>query len=145
MNSLPTSTVVAVIGAGTMGAGIAQVAAAAGHSVLLYDAQEGATGKGIQAITVGLQKRVSSGKMSELDYAMTKRLAIAVGEQACESAVREVAGFSQAIGLQVSRIRDVPGLVVARTVAMIVNEAADAANHGVCSLTDVDIAMKVGG
>ncbi len=79
-----------------------------------------------------------------LDYARAKRVAIAVSELASESAVIEVAGLFQALGLQVSRIRDVPGLVVARTVAMIVNEAADAVNQGVCSPTDVDIAMKVG-
>ena len=36
------SVPVAVIGAGTMGAGIAQVAAAAGHRVLLYDAEPAA-------------------------------------------------------------------------------------------------------
>ena len=35
-------TPVLVVGAGIMGAGIAQVAAQAGHAVLLFDAREGA-------------------------------------------------------------------------------------------------------
>ena len=35
-------TPVFVVGAGIMGAGIAQVAARAGHAVLLFDAREGA-------------------------------------------------------------------------------------------------------
>ena len=34
--------VVGIVGAGTMGAGIAEVAAAAGHPVLLFDAVPGA-------------------------------------------------------------------------------------------------------
>ena len=42
MPALAPSVPVAVIGAGTMGAGIAQVAAAAGHVVLLYDAEPSA-------------------------------------------------------------------------------------------------------
>jgi 3-hydroxybutyryl-CoA dehydrogenase len=41
-----TNSVIGVIGAGTMGAGIAQVAAQAGHPVLLFDAAEGAAARG---------------------------------------------------------------------------------------------------
>ncbi len=40
--ALPREAVVAVIGAGAMGAGIAQIAAQAGHRVLLFDARTGA-------------------------------------------------------------------------------------------------------
>ena len=39
MTALARESVIGVIGAGVMGAGIAQVAAAAGHTVLLLDAQ----------------------------------------------------------------------------------------------------------
>ena len=42
MAALSTDVPFAVVGAGTMGAGIAQVAAAAGHPVLLCDAVPGA-------------------------------------------------------------------------------------------------------
>lgn len=42
MNALPTSTAIAVIGSGAMGAGIAEVAAAAGHAVKLFDNRPGA-------------------------------------------------------------------------------------------------------
>ena len=38
---------VAVVGAGTMGAGIAQVAAVAGHPVIVYDAAEGAAARAV--------------------------------------------------------------------------------------------------
>ena len=46
---LPRDVSIAVIGAGTMGSGIALVAATAGHSVLLYDAAPGAAAAGCQA------------------------------------------------------------------------------------------------
>lgn len=64
MTSLPTSATVAVIGAGTMGAGIAQVAASAGHPVLLYDVAVGAVAKGIAGTKAGLDKLVERQKMS---------------------------------------------------------------------------------
>ena len=41
-------------------------------------------------------------------------------------------------------IDDAPGLVVMRTVAMLANEAADAAMQGVASAADIDIAMTKG-
>lgn len=62
-DSLPTSTIVAVMGAGTMGAGIAQVAAQAGHPVLLFDAAEGASDKAIDRIAKGLAGLVERGKL----------------------------------------------------------------------------------
>ena len=65
MNALETSTTIAVIGAGTMGAGVAQVAAAAGHPVLLYDAAEDAARKGIDNTARGLDRLIQRGRMNE--------------------------------------------------------------------------------
>jgi len=48
------------------------------------------------------------------------------------------------LGFAPQRIEDVPGLVVARSVAMLVNEAADAVQQGVCSEPGADLAMKLG-
>lgn len=42
------------------------------------------------------------------------------------------------------KIADAPGLVVARTIAMLINEAADAVQQGVCSEADADTAMQLG-
>jgi len=53
MSCLSRTDIVAVIGAGAMGAGIAQVAAQAGHQVLLFDAKEGAAEKGREGVLVG--------------------------------------------------------------------------------------------
>ena len=49
-----------------------------------------------------------------------------------------------ACGWQVKVLRDVPGLIVARTVTMLINEAADAVWQGVCDEASVDQAMRLG-
>lgn len=64
---LPASAPVGVIGAGTMGAGIAQVAAQAGHPVLLFDALDGAAQKGKDGIAKVLSRQVEKGKMTQAD------------------------------------------------------------------------------
>ena len=57
--------IVAIIGAGTMGAGIAQVAASAGHSVVMYDQETDAFDRAIEAITLSLNRRIERGRLSE--------------------------------------------------------------------------------
>ncbi|MBV8044901.1 3-hydroxyacyl-CoA dehydrogenase PaaH [Pluralibacter sp.] len=54
---------VAVIGSGTMGAGIAEVAAAAGHQVLLHDISADALSRAITAMRQRLEARVARGKL----------------------------------------------------------------------------------
>jgi len=53
-------------------------------------------------------------------------------------------GLCQAAGVEVSVIGDVAGGVVARTVAMLVDEAVDLVARGEASATDVDVAMLLG-
>ncbi len=48
------------------------------------------------------------------------------------------------LGLTPRAVADVPGLVVARTLAMLINEAADAVQQGVCDPAGADAAMKLG-
>ncbi len=64
MQALGKEQVIGVIGAGTMGAGIAQVAAKAGHRVCLYDQNEAAVSNGIAGLRNGLQKLVDRGRMT---------------------------------------------------------------------------------
>ena len=54
---------IGVVGAGIMGAGIAQVAAQAGHEVLLLDARDGAAEAAIAQITKALTGLVTKGRM----------------------------------------------------------------------------------
>ena len=63
--ALDTQTSIAVIGAGAMGSGIAQVAAQAGHRVYLHDQREGAAQNGRDSIAKQLQRRVDKGKMEQ--------------------------------------------------------------------------------
>lgn len=74
VSPLDISTQVAVIGAGTMGAGIAQVAAAYGHPVVLFDMNQAAIERGIVQIRSGLERQVTRGKMSQeaVDALMAK-------------------------------------------------------------------------
>tara|TARA_R110000823_G_scaffold314989_1_gene445223 strand:+ start:1478 stop:2998 length:1521 start_codon:yes stop_codon:yes gene_type:complete len=65
MQPLATNIPVAVIGAGAMGSGIAQVAAQAGHQVFLLDQREGAAEAGRQSVAKQLQRRVDKGKMEQ--------------------------------------------------------------------------------
>ncbi|MFG1285068.1 3-hydroxyacyl-CoA dehydrogenase [Xanthobacter autotrophicus] len=60
--SLPWS--VAVVGAGAMGRGIAQVAAQAGLSVRLHDACAGRAGEAVIAIRAEMEQRAAAGKLS---------------------------------------------------------------------------------
>lgn len=66
MKVLATHTLVGIVGAGSMGAGIAQVAAAAGHTVLLFDVAPNAAETAIAKIGNTLAKRVANNKMNTL-------------------------------------------------------------------------------
>ncbi|QVM89029.1 3-hydroxyacyl-CoA dehydrogenase PaaC [Pseudomonas entomophila] len=63
MTALDCNAHVAVIGAGAMGAGIAQVAAQAGHSVHLYDNRPGAAAEAVRGIDRQLGRLVEKGKL----------------------------------------------------------------------------------
>jgi len=63
MSALDRNTQVAVIGAGAMGAGIAQVAAQAGHPVKLYDNRPGAAAQAVAGIDRQLARLVEKGKL----------------------------------------------------------------------------------
>jgi len=90
------SAPVAVVGAGTMGAGIAQVAAVAGHPVILYDAVEGVAGRAVTAIRDRVARLVDKGR---LQGPVDLRLQVAadLGELAQARCVIEAAAEDLAI------------------------------------------------
>jgi 3-hydroxyacyl-CoA dehydrogenase len=185
--SLEKGSTVGVIGSGAMGSGIAQVAAAAGHVVRLFDTRPGAAKSAIADIGKIYARLVEKGRMTEHDaHAAHARLepvanlhevndAALIVEAIVESldvkrmlftelesivsddcimatntssisvtAIGAPLRLFQAAGFAVTRLDDVPGMAVMRTVAMLANEAADAVNQGVCSAQAVDIAMQKG-
>jgi 3-hydroxybutyryl-CoA dehydrogenase len=72
------------------------------------------------------------------------RVSIAASPGARPETLAQAIGLLQAAGLAVSLVDDMPGLVVARTVSMLVNEAADVVHRGEASAADVDTAMRLG-
>ena len=71
-------------------------------------------------------------------------LAYSVNGSASAAWQAEAPAWLAALGFTPLAVSDSPGLVVARTVAMLVNEAADAVQQGVCSEAGADAAMKLG-
>jgi 3-hydroxybutyryl-CoA dehydrogenase len=71
-------------------------------------------------------------------------LAFAVAPHASESWRAQADAWLAALGFAPLPLADAPGLAVARTVAMLINEAADAVQQGVCSEAGADAAMKLG-
>ena len=71
-------------------------------------------------------------------------LAFAVASGASETFASQAAGVLAAAGWHPLRVGDAAGLVVARTISMLVNEGADAVLQGVCNPEGADAAMKLG-
>ncbi|MEQ1500784.1 MAG: 3-hydroxybutyryl-CoA dehydrogenase [Myxococcota bacterium] len=65
-------TRIGVVGAGQMGNGIAQVAAAAGYAVVLQDVNAGALQKGLATIEKNLGRMVEKGKLAAADAAAAR-------------------------------------------------------------------------
>ncbi len=79
-----------------------------------------------------------------LDYRAATRIVLAPADSAAPEDMDEAIGLFQALGKRVSVIDDVPGMIVARTVAMIADFALDAVARGVAGPEDVDMAMRLG-
>ncbi len=65
--NLDSIKTIAVLGAGTMGNGIAHVFARAGYSVILRDVQEGFLARGMETIGKNLDREVKKGKLAEAE------------------------------------------------------------------------------
>jgi 3-hydroxybutyryl-CoA dehydrogenase len=79
-----------------------------------------------------------------LDFVATPRIAVAAAENSVPAALAAACGFFQSLGKSVSVLKDIPGLIVLRTVAMLANEAAEAVLQGVAAPEAIDTAMRKG-
>ncbi|MFJ6665724.1 MULTISPECIES: 3-hydroxyacyl-CoA dehydrogenase [unclassified Streptomyces] len=79
-----------------------------------------------------------------LDYRKATRIALSASQDTAQATLAEAIGLFQALGKDVSVIGDVPGMIVARTVARIIDLAHDAVAKGVATEEDVDTAMRLG-
>ncbi|MDJ0778792.1 MAG: 3-hydroxyacyl-CoA dehydrogenase [Gammaproteobacteria bacterium] len=71
-------------------------------------------------------------------------LAWSHAERASANWVEQAPRWLALFGFAPQQVEDTPGLVVARTLAMLINEAADAVQQGVCSEVDANRAMCLG-
>ncbi|MFD5656439.1 3-hydroxyacyl-CoA dehydrogenase [Streptomyces hirsutus] len=78
------------------------------------------------------------------DYRGATRIALSHSQDTSARTVAEATGLFQALGKKVSVIGDVPGMIVARTVARIIDLAHDAVAKGVATEQDIDTAMRLG-
>ncbi len=115
MNGIRSIT---VIGSGTMGHGIAQVAASAGYDVRLHDVSEAAIEKGLAAVRANLDKGVAKAKVSEeLRRTTLERLQAAPDlKQAAAASDLIVEAVPESMELKRSIFSGVDGLAPAHTI-----------------------------
>lgn len=131
MEGLSDDAVIGVIGAGTMGMGIAQVAAQAGHRVRLYDAVEGTAASAIGRIGDQLAKRVRKGKLDESRRSATLArlepvtdLAGLAGCRLVVEAIVEDLSVKQSVFREVEELCDEDVLLATNTSSLSVTEIA---------------------
>ena len=127
----PTIETIAVIGAGTMGHGIAQVAAVAGFRVLLNDVDREALGRGVRAIEANLAKGIQLGKLTEderdralqLVHGTTRLEECAVADLIIEAAPEKL-DLKQNILQQLETVSDHPFIFASNTSSLSITEIA---------------------
>ena len=97
MSGIGRSAPVAVVGAGTMGAGIAHVAAVAGHPVIVYDAAEGAAGRAVAAVRDRVARLVAKGRLDLDPSGLRLTVAADLGELAPAECVIEAVAEDLAV------------------------------------------------
>jgi 3-hydroxybutyryl-CoA dehydrogenase len=78
------------------------------------------------------------------DPSTCARVALMAPRDLAPAVLDAAVGLCQAAGAAVSVIGDVAGGIVARTVALLVDEAVDLVARGEATATDVDVAMLLG-
>lgn len=71
-------------------------------------------------------------------------IAVAFSPRMSEASRQTVVAVLHQAGLEAIVLRDAPGLIVTRTLVMLINEACDAVWQGVCTESAADLAMKLG-
>jgi len=135
MSGISKDVLVGIVGAGTMGMGIAQVAAAAGHGVRLYDAADGGAERGLQRLSEDLAALVGKGKL---------------GEEAAGNLLARIVPVSDLADLAPSKFvveavveqLDIKQKLFAALEAIVGNRAVLATNTSSISITAIGSALK---
>ncbi len=126
---------VGVIGAGTMGNGIAQVCAAAGLSVAMLDVSEAAVGRGLKTIAGSLDRLVRKGTLDEAGkQAVLGRIAGTTRYEDLRSADLVIEAATERLDLKLSILKQLESLVAEETVI--------ATNTSSISITELAAALN---
>jgi len=121
---------IAVLGAGTMGHGIAQVAAAAGYAVIMRDPSSEALARGLQSIERNLAKAIQLKKISEQDRDETlQRISRATRLEEISHADLVIEAAPESLELKQALLRE--------TEAVIRGECVFATNTSSLSISEV--------
>jgi 3-hydroxybutyryl-CoA dehydrogenase len=108
---------IVVVGAGTMGAGIAQSAALAGMSVVMLDVREDALSRGKQTIEHDLERRVKRGRLSPSESReVLGRISTTTSLEACAGASLVVEAVVEDMEVKKKVFADLEGVVGSETV-----------------------------
>ncbi|EKT4483274.1 3-hydroxybutyryl-CoA dehydrogenase [Pseudomonas putida] len=127
---------IAVIGAGTMGNGIAQVCAVAGYQVLLVDVSDAALERGMATLSKNLERQVSKGTLDADKAAAAKTrirtstdYALLSGAQLVIEAATESLQLKQRILQQVAANVSADCLIATNTSSLSVTQLAASIEH----------------
>jgi 3-hydroxybutyryl-CoA dehydrogenase len=130
------ASVIGVLGAGTMGAGIAQLAARSGARTLLYDPFPEALARGIASAEDGLRKEMVKGKLREEDAAAASERLQPVEEMAalepCElviEAAPERLDLKHEMYAKLSEVVSERCVLATNTSSLLVTAIATGASH----------------
>jgi 3-hydroxybutyryl-CoA dehydrogenase len=125
---------IAVLGAGTMGHGIAQAAALAGYRVILRDIDKESLSRGVRSIERTLAKGIERGKVTEEDRDLalqrirgTVHLSETAEADLFIEAAPEILGMKQAILREVEAVAGKPFIFATNTSSLSITEIAEAA------------------
>ena len=108
---------VAVIGAGTMGIGIAQVAAHAGHSVLLFDSRKDAVQKALDGLRRTMDRLVEKGKFTtEQANGLVERITPASDLEQLHVAGLVIEAIIEDLGIKKKLFSDLEKIIASDTV-----------------------------
>ena len=112
MRSVTRDDAVAVIGAGTMGTGIAEVVARAGHRVVLIDARPGAADDGIRRLAKALERQAGRGRITQAEAAdVTARLSAGGGMDELGDCAVVLEAVTEDLAVKQELFRTVEGMV----------------------------------
>lgn len=129
-------SVVAVVGAGAMGAGIAQVAAVAGERVVVHDVRPGAARTAVDQVAARLQRQVDKGRLAADDARSAgtrlrpaRTLDDLAGADVVVEAIVEALPAKRALFAELERVCRTDAVLATNTSTLSVTDIADRLEH----------------